>query len=179
MYITRVPNRDSPPAVLLRESYREGGKVKNRTLANLSSWPEAKVEALSQALKGLPPAGLEGAFEITRSLPHGHVAAVLGTIRNLGLEELIAPVPSRQRDLVTAMITAAVIDGSSKLATARGLRAETAASSLGGLLGLEACDEDDLYAAMDWLLVRQEATGRWCCMTCRPPRSRAAPARWA
>src|SRR6266568_1125025 len=140
MYVTRVPNRGSPPAVLLRESYREG----------------AKVEALSRALKGLPPAGLEGAFEITRSLPHGHVAAVLGTIRELGLEELIAPAPSRQRDLVTAMITAAVIDGSSKLATARGLRAETAASSLGGLLGLEACDEDDLYAAMDWLRPRQD-----------------------
>ncbi len=157
MYVTRVPNRGSPPAVLLRESYREGGKVKNRTLANLSSWPEAKVEALSRALKGLPSAGLEGAFEITRSLPHGHVAAVLGTIRELRLEELIAPAPSRQRDLVTAMITAAVIDGSSKLATARGLRAETAASSLGGLLGLEACDEDDLYAAMDWLLPRQQA----------------------
>ena len=157
MYITRVPNRNSPPAVLLRESYREGGKVKNRTLANLSSWPEAKVEALSRALKGLPPAGLEGAFEITRSLPHGHVAAVLGTIRELGLEELIDSAGSRQRDLVTAMTTAAVIGGSSKLATARGLRAETAASSLGSLLGLEACDEDDLYAAMDWLLPRQEA----------------------
>jgi hypothetical protein len=152
MYITRVPNRNSPPAVLLRESYREHGKVKNRTLANLSSWPEAKAEALSAALKGLPPAGLEGAFEITRSLPHGHVAAVLGTIRALGLEELISPERSRQRDLVTAMVTAAVIDGSSKLATARGLRAETAASSLGGLLGLSSCDEDGLYAAMDWLL---------------------------
>jgi Transposase DDE domain len=157
MYVTRVPNRGSPPAVLLRESYREGGKVKNRTLANLSSWPEAKVEALSRALKGLPPAGLEGTFEITRSLPHGHVAAVLGTIRSLGLEEVIGPAPSRQRDLVTAMITAAVIDGSSKLATARGLRAQTAVSSLGGLLGLEACDEDNLYEAMDWLLPRQEA----------------------
>jgi hypothetical protein len=156
MYITRVPNRNSPPAVLLRESYRDGGKVKNRTVANLSSWPEAKVEALARALKGLPPAGLEGMIEVTRSLPHGHVAAVLGTIRSLGLEELIDPAPSRQRDLVTAMITAAVIDGSSKLATARGLRAETAASSLGGLLGLEACDEDDLYAAMDWLLPRQQ-----------------------
>jgi Transposase DDE domain len=156
MYITRVPNRGSPPAVLLRESYRQGGKVKNRTLANLSSWPEAKVEALSRALKGLPPAGLDGMVEIARSLPHGHLAAVLGTIRELGLEELIDPVGSRQRDLVTAMITAAVIDGSSKLATARGLRSETAASSLGVVLGLEACDEDDLYAAMDWLLPRQE-----------------------
>jgi Transposase DDE domain len=157
MYITRVPNRDSPPAVLLRESYRDGGKVKNRTLANLSSWPEAKVEALARALKGLPPAGLEGMVEVSRSLPHGHVAAVLGTIRDLGLEELVDAAGSRQRDLVTAMITAAVIDGSSKLATARGLRAETAASSLGEVLGLQACDEDDLYAAMDWLLPRQEA----------------------
>jgi Transposase DDE domain len=156
MYVTRVPNRGSPPAVLLRESYREGGRVKNRTLANLSSWPEAKVEALSRALKGLPPAGLEGMVDITRSLPHGHVAAVLGTIRELGLEELIGPQPARQRDLVTAMITAAVIDGSSKLATARGLRPETAASSLGEVLGLGSCDEDDLYAAMDWLLPRQE-----------------------
>jgi hypothetical protein len=156
MYITRVPNRDSPPAVLLRESYREGGKVKNRTLANLSSWPEAKVEALSRALKGLPPAGLEGMVEVSRSLPHGHVAAALGTIRELGLEQLIDAVPSRQRDLVAAMITAAVIDGSSKLATARGLRAETAASSLGEVLGLSSCDEDDLYEAMDWLLPRQE-----------------------
>jgi Transposase DDE domain len=157
MYITRVPNRGSPPAVLLRESYREGGKVKNRTLANLSSWPEAKVEALSRALKGVPPAGLAAMVEITRSLPHGHVAAVLGTIRALGLEQLIDRVPSRQRDLVTAMITAAVIDGSSKLATARGLRSETAASSLGEVLGLSSCDEDDLYAAMDWLLPRQQA----------------------
>ena len=157
MYVTRVPNRGSPPAVLLRESYREDGKVKNRTVANLSSWPEAKVEALARALKGLPPAGLDGMIEVTRSLPHGHVAAVLGTIRELGLEELIDPAPSRPRDLVTAMTAAAVIDGSSKLATARGLRAETAASSLGSLLGLEACDEDDLYAAMDWLLPRQQA----------------------
>src|SRR6516164_8913333 len=137
MYITRVPNRDSPPAVLLRESYREGGKVKNRALANLSSWPEAKVEALSRALQGLPPAGLDGMVEVTRSLPHGHVAAVLGTIRSLGVEELIGPAGSRQRDLVTAMVVAAVIGGSSKLATARGLRAETAASSLGAVLGVE------------------------------------------
>jgi hypothetical protein len=158
MYVARVPNRGSPPAVLLRESYREAGKVKNRTLANLSRWPGWQVDALAQVLKGVAPAaGAAGAFEITRSLPHGHVAAVLGTIWELGLEELIDPEGSRQRDLVTAMIVAAVIDGSSKLATARGLRAETAASSLGAVLGLESCDEDDLYAAMDWLLPRQEA----------------------
>src|SRR5437773_8630737 len=81
MYVVKVPNRGSPPAILLRESYREDGKVKNRTLANLSSWPEAKVDALTRVLKGQPPpaADLDGAFEITRSLPHGHVAAVLGT----------------------------------------------------------------------------------------------------
>jgi Transposase DDE domain len=156
MYITRVPNRDSPPAVLLRESYREGGKVKNRTLANLSSWPEAKVEALSRALKGLPPAGLEGMVEVARSLPHGHVAAVLGTLRQLGLEELIDPEPSRQRDLVTAMAVAQVIAPDSKLAIARGLQAGTAASSLGEVLHLGGCDEDDLYAAMDWLAARQD-----------------------
>jgi hypothetical protein len=95
--------------------------------------------------------------EIARSLPHGHVAAVLGTIRQLGLEQVIGPEPSRSRDLVTAMIAAAVTGGSSKLATARGLRAETAASSLGEVLGLGSCDEDDLYAAMDWLLPRQDA----------------------
>ena len=158
MYVVRVPNRGSPPAILLRESYREAGKVKNRTLANLSAWPEAKVDALTRVLKGTPPpaAGLDGAFEITRSLPHGHVAAVLGTARQLGLDELIDPVPSRQRDLVTAMAAAQVIAPDSKLAIARGLREETAASSLGEVLHLGACDEDDLYAAMDYLAARQD-----------------------
>ena len=158
MYVAKVPNRGSPPAVLLRESYREAGKVKNRTLANLSSWPEAKVDALARVLKGqlAPAAAVEGAFEISRSLPHGHVAAVLGTARQLGLEELIDPVPSRQRDLVTAMAAAQVIAPDSKLAIARGLREETAASSLGEVLGVAGCDEDDLYAAMDWLAARQD-----------------------
>jgi len=158
MYVVRVPNRGSPPAILLRESYREAGKVKNRTLANLSSWPEAKVEALARVLKGQPPpaAGLDGAFEITRSLPHGHVAAVLGTARQLGLDELVDPVPSRQRDLVVAMAVAQVIAPDSKLAIARGLQEQTAASSLGDVLGVGSCDEDDLYAAMDYLHDRQE-----------------------
>jgi hypothetical protein len=158
MYVVKVPNRGSPPAILLRESYREDGKVKNRTLANLSSWPEAKVDALTRVLKGQPPpaAGLDGAFEITRSLPHGHVAAVLGTARQLGLPELIDPVPSRQRDLVMAMAVAQVIAPDSKLAIARGLRDQTAASSLGEVLGLGSCDEDDLYAAMDYLHGRQD-----------------------
>ncbi len=158
MYVAKVPNRGSPPAVLLRESYREAGKVKNRTLANLSSWPEAKVDALARVLKGqlAPAAAVEGTFEITRSLPHGHVAAVLGTLRDLGLEELIDPAPSRHRDLVTAMAVAQVIAPDSKLAIARGLQAESAASSLGQVLHLGGCDEDDLYAAMDWLAARQE-----------------------
>jgi hypothetical protein len=158
MYVAKVPNRGSPPAVLLRESYREAGKVKNRTLANLSSWPEAKVDALARVLKGqlAPAAAVEGTFEIARSLPHGHVAAVLGTARALGLEELLDPVPSRQRDRVTAMAVAQVIAPDSKLAIARGLQAETAASSLGQVLHLGGCDEDDLYAAMDGLAARQE-----------------------
>jgi hypothetical protein len=158
MYVVKVPNRGSPPAVLLRESYREAGKVRNRTLANLSSWPVAKVDALAAVLKGqpAPAAAAEGTFEISRSLPHGHVAAVLGTARALGLEELIDPEPSRQRDLVTAMAVAQVIAPDSKLAIARGLQARTAASSLGEVLGLGGCDEDDLYAAMDWLAARQD-----------------------
>ena len=159
MYVVKVPNRGSPPAILLRESYRsKAGKVKNRTLANLSAWPEAKVDALARVLKGQPPpaADLDGAFEITRSLPHGHVAAVLGTARELGLEELIDPAPSRHRDLVTAMAVAQVIAPDSKLAIARGLREETAATSLGEVLALGSCDEDDLYAAMDYLGARQE-----------------------
>jgi len=158
MYVAMVPNRGSPPAILLRQSYREGGKVKNRTLANLSSWPEDKVDDLRRVLKGQSPKlDLAGAFEITRSLPHGHAAAVLGTAQRLGIDELIDPAPSRRRDLVTAMLIAQVIAPGSKLATARGLRAETAISSLGQVLGISNCDEDDLYAAMDWVRTRQEA----------------------
>lgn len=158
MYVATVPNRSSPPAILLRESYREAGKVKNRTLANLSHWPAEKVEALSRVLKGLPPkVCLADAFEIERSLPHGHVAAVLGMARQLGLEELIDARPSRLRDLVTAMVVHQVIEPSSKLGCARALRDETATSSLGSVLSLGSCDEDDLYEAMDYVLGRQEA----------------------
>src|SRR5258708_11910959 len=158
MYVARVPNRGSPPAILLRESYREGGKVKNRTLANLSHWPEHKVDTLKRALKGPPPAiNLSEAFEITRSLPHGHVAAVLGSARRLGIEELIDPAPSRWRDLVTAMLIAQVIGPRSQLAFAPGLRTPNATSSLGQVLGVAGCDEDDLYAAMDWALARKDS----------------------
>jgi hypothetical protein len=157
MYVARVPNRGSPPAILLRESYREGGKVRNRTLANLSRWPDEKVDALARVLKGLPAqVELAEAFEITRGLPHGHVAAVLGTARRLGIEELIDPAPSRKRNLVLAMLIAQVITPGSKLAFARALRAETATSSLGAVLGVGGADEDDLYAAMDWALTRKD-----------------------
>jgi hypothetical protein len=157
MYVAVVPNRGSPPAILLRESYREDGKVKNRTMANLSHWPPDKIDDLRRVLKGQPPKlDLTQAFEITRSLPHGHVAAVLGTARRLGIEELIDPEPSRDRDLVIAMLVAAVIEPGSKLAFARGLRTETATSSLGAVLGLSGCDEDDLYEAMDWVLARKD-----------------------
>jgi hypothetical protein len=158
MYVATIPNRGSPPAVLLRESYREDGKVKNRTLANLSHWPETKVDALRRALKGLPaPVELEGAFEIARSLPHGHVAAVLGTLRDLGLDELIDHEPSRTRRLAVALVVASVIGPCSKLAMARGLRHATASSSLGAVLEVSGCDEDDLYQAMDYLVARQGA----------------------
>lgn len=156
MYVATVPNRNSPPAILLRESYRENGKVKTRTLANLSHWSPDKIEALRSVLTNQSPkANLKESFDITRSLGHGHVAAVLGTIRNLGLDTLIDPVPSRQRDLVLAMIVSQVIRPSSKLACARGLRAESATSSLGEILSLTSIDEDDLYGAMDWVAPHQ------------------------
>jgi hypothetical protein len=144
-----IPNRNSPPAILLRESYRENGKVKTRTLANLSRWSPDKVEQLRRVLTNQPPkAKLEESFDITRSLGHGHVAALLGTIANLGLDTLIDPVPSRQRDLVLAMIIS-VIRPSSKVACARGIRAMSATSSLGEVLSLSLIDEDDLFEAMD------------------------------
>ncbi len=156
MYIESVPNRSSPPAILLRESYREGGKVRKRTLANLTNWPSALVEGLRCLLKGgTAVPRLEDAFDIVRSLPHGHVAAVLGTLGKLGLDRLIDPRPSPRRDQVMAMIAARILEPASKLATARGLAEATAASTLGEMLDPE-LDEDDLYAAMDWLLERQE-----------------------
>ena len=164
MYIATIPNRSSPPAILLRESYRTGKKVKTRTLTNITAWPPEKIQALRRVLADEPilPVASEGAerssaFEIQRSLPHGHVAAVLGTLRRLGLERIVASRPARDRDLVTAMIVARVIDPRSKLATARGLGTETAFTSLGEALGVSAAREDDLYAAMDWLLPRQGA----------------------
>ena len=156
MYIETVPNRNSPPCVLLRESFRQGGRVRKRTLANLTHWPPDLVEGLGRLLKGGKVVEELPDFEIIRSLPHGHVAATLGALRKVVLDKLIAPRRSRQRDLVVAMIVARVIDPRSKLATARGLWGETAFTSLGEVLGISDADADDLYAAMDWLLGRQE-----------------------
>lgn len=156
MYVDVVPNRNSPPAVLLRESVREGRTIRKRTLANLSSWPAAQLDALRRVLKGETLTVPGEAFQIVRSLPHGHVAAVVGTARQLGLPELLARAPERKRNLVLAMIAARVLDPCSKLATARGLDTETCSSSLAQSLELNSADEDDLYAAMDWLEPRQQ-----------------------
>jgi len=156
MYIEAVPNRNSPPAILLRESYRVDGKIKKRTLLNLSDWPETMVEGLRALLKGgtvLPPG--QEAVTIKRSLPHGHVAAVLGTLRRIGLDRLLGPAGNRCRDLVIAMIVARLIAPVSKLATAKALDPVTAASSLGAVLDLGPVDEDELYTALDWLFERQ------------------------
>lgn len=157
MYIERVPNRNSPPAVLLRESYREGGKIRKRTLANLSKLPDTVIDNLRIVLKGgAAIENLSESFSVERSLPHGHVAAVLGTIKKLSLHNLIAPENSRKRALVLAMIVARILDPRSKLATARGLHSQTCFSSLSEILGLEKADEDELYEAMDWLVSKQE-----------------------
>ncbi|HWP16429.1 MAG TPA: IS1634 family transposase [Xanthobacteraceae bacterium] len=158
MYIESVPNRNSPPAILLRESYRDAGKIKKRTIANLSDWPTEIVEGLRTLLKGgkVAPADQESII-VRRALPHGHVAAVPGTLRNISLERMLGPPRNRCRDLVIAMIVARLIAPASKLATARMLDPLTASSSLGEVLGLGPVDEDELYVALDWLGERQEA----------------------
>jgi DDE family transposase len=157
MYIETVPNRNSRPAILLREGWREGRRTRKRTLANLTDWPAAQVEALRAVLKGdyrlLAPAP---GFSIERTRPHGHVAAVLGTVRQLRLERLLATQHSPERDAVVAMIAARILQPRSKLATARELRAATLASTLGELLNLSDCNEELLYRAMDWLLPHQD-----------------------
>ena len=156
MYIESVPNRSSPPAILLRESYRQAGKVRKRTLANLSKWPAEVVEGLRTLLKGGSViSDLSQAFQVQRTRPHGHVAAVLGTLRRLGLERLLATRNSLQRRLVVALIVARILEPRSKLATARGWDPQTLSSSLGELLQVEAATADDLYDTLDWLLARQ------------------------
>jgi transposase len=154
MYVEAVPNRNSPPAILLRTASRQGKRIVKRTLANLSHWPPAQVDLLRRVLKGeslLPSDSLV----IERSLPHGHAAAVLGTLRRLRLDSLLHRSRCPERDLVSALIVARILSPSSKLATARGLDPDTASSSLTSLLDLQHPDEDRLYQALDWLLERQ------------------------
>ena len=155
MYVAVVPNRSSRPAILLRESYRDGDKVKNRTLANLSDWLPDRIETLRAALRGdkLVPAG-EG-LEIVRSLPHGPVAAALGLARRIGLDQLLPDGPERRRNLALALIVARLIDPAAKLATARALDETTATHSLGVTLGLGAVNFKEVYAALDWLGMAQ------------------------
>lgn len=151
MYIDHVPNRGSPPAILLRQSYREGGESKKRTLANLSALPDHAIEALERSLKGETLVSADDVFEIVRSRPHGHVAAVVGTMNRLGLPELLSTRKHGKRQLVLAMLAARILEPCSKLATAQKLGADTLSSSLGAVLGVEGADADDLYDALDWL----------------------------
>ena len=137
MYIESVPNRSSPPAILLRESFRVGGRVKKRTLANLSKLPANAIEALRRIRRGERLVNPDDAFSCVRSLPHGHVAAVLGALKRLGLHTLLARGASRAGDLVLALLVARVIDPQSKLATARALTPESAVSTLGESLANE------------------------------------------
>ena len=158
MYIESVPNRNSPPAILLRESYRENGKVRKRTLCNLSDWPVAHIEGLRGVLRGGTVIAAEReAFTVLRTLPHGHVAAALGTARKIGLDRVLGADGDRWRDLILALLVSRILDPASKLATARALSPGTASSSLGEMLRLGAVDEDELYIALDWLLERQPA----------------------
>src|SRR2546423_7597180 len=164
MYIEAVPNRHSPPAILLRESYREAGKVKKRTLLNLSDWPHERIAGFKALLKGGTVIPQDQDAIIIRSLPHGHVDAALGTARKIGLDRLLGPklAPAqaggnRCRDLILALVVSRILDPGSKLAAARALSPDTASSSLGEQLGLGVVDEDELYRALDWLAVRQPA----------------------
>jgi transposase len=154
MYIATVPNRNSPPAILLREGYREGGKVKTRTLANLSKLPMEAIAVLRQVLKGKQMVSTDEAFEIVEdgSRAHGHAEAVLIAMRRLGFSGLINSRPSRQRDLVVAMVAARILKPQSKLATTRWWSNTT----LTEMLGVDQADEDELYEAMDWLLEHQD-----------------------
>jgi Transposase DDE domain len=162
MYIESVPNRNSPPVILLRESYRHEGKLRKRTLCNLSGWTPAHIEGLRGVLMGgaVIPAE-QHAITVTRTLPPGHVAAALGTARKIGLDRVLGPAGgcdgNRCRDLIVALLVGPILDPVSKLGAARALAPATASSSLGEALGLGGVDDDELYAALDWLLERQRA----------------------
>ena len=152
MYVAVVPNRGSPPAILLRESYREAGKTKNRTLANLSRWPAQRIEQLRAVLRGAKLLPATEAVEIVRALPHGHVLAALGTARHIALDTVLPRrAPQRRRDLALALIVARLLEPAAKLATARMLDPATASHSLGEMLGLGKVAAKEVYAALDWL----------------------------
>ncbi len=152
MHVETVPNRGSHPTILLRQSYREGARVRKRTLANLTALPPNVIEILKRALKGEQLVPSEEAFAIERSLPHGHVKAILGTIRKIGLDTIIASRQSPERDLVVAMIAERLLHGRSKLASTRLWHSTTLAEEL----SVQGTEVDELYEAMDWLLERQE-----------------------
>lgn len=157
MYIEHVPNRNSPPAILLRESYRDGNTVKKRTLANLSSLPAEVIEGLKVLLRGgVAVSSADEAFVIERSLPHGHVAAVLGAARACGAEQWFASAPAALRSVVMALLVTRVVSPASKLATHRMLRDETATHSVSRLLKLGDVELEQVYAALDWLGEAQE-----------------------
>ena len=162
MFIESIANRGSPPAILLRESYREGKKVRKRTLANLSKWPANIVAGFRKLLvDGESENGVLGeGFDIIRTLPHGHVAAVTGMMCKLGIPALLAHSPSRNRDLALSMIAARILSPSSKLALSSGLAAKTATDTLSEVLNVTDATEDELYGAMDWLIERQDAIER-------------------
>jgi hypothetical protein len=151
MYIETVPNRNSPPAILLREGWREGKKTRKRTLANLSDWPKQKIETLRRLLRDEVLVSPSDLFLTERTLPHGHVEAILGTIRKLGLDVMVSAKRRRERDLVLAMVAERLIHACSKLATTRLWHTTTLAEEL----SVEDADEDELYGAMDWLLARK------------------------
>ena len=152
MYIDIVPNRGSPPAILLREGWRQGGKICKRTVANLSGWPSQQIDALRLLLKGEPMVSARQAFSVRRSLPHGHVEAILQAVDRLGVDRLIASRPSRQRSLVLGMIVQRLIDPASKLACTRSWHNTTLAQEL----QIQDAQVDELYQALDWLFARQQ-----------------------
>ena len=152
MYIETVPNRNSPPAILLREGRRQGNKVLKRTLANLSDWPKEKIENLRRLLRDEPLVSPQDLFSTYKTLPHGHVEAILLAIRKLGLDAIISSKPCAERDLVLAMIVERILHAGSKLATTRLWHSTTLAEEL----GVSEATEDDLYHTMDWLLERQK-----------------------
>jgi hypothetical protein len=161
VYIETIPNRSSPPAILLREGYRENGKVIKRTLANLSGWDSQLVEHFRVLLKGgVAVESAASLLTIERSLPHGHVAAVLGAARGSGAAEWFGSAPEELQPVLLAMLVARVIAPASKLATHRLLHEDTASCSLGRVLGVSQCSPDELYRALDWLHEAQPAIER-------------------